>query len=306
MPYDFYQAEIAIEPRPIHSIETTPTAEGSSSATNNVDSSDNASEPELVPESITIEVIEVAQCLFCTHASNDLKDTLSHMQRAHGFIVPNQDDLATDLETLITYLALVIDVYHACLLCGHEKHSPEAVRAHMLAKGHCQLDLSEGSEYLDFWTAQEDQTEETPQGISSTDGEFRLASGVIISTKSASRKSAKRYQNRKESPEQNDLVVSGTDLSFRTSRSCLDLTSSFQRDQTRQVLARRDASGIVGLTDGQKRSLAVAHRRAKTTEDRARNRARWTLEKMGNQVKQKHFKVGSMCRSGIFIDPTMF
>ena len=306
MPYDFYQAEIAIEPKPIPNIETTQAAEGSSLATDNLDSSEKASISNPVPESITIEVDEVAQCLFCTHASNDLDDALSHMQRAHGFIVPNQDHLATDLETLITYLALVIDVYHACLLCGHEKHSPEAVRAHMQAKGHCQLDLSEGSEYLDFWTSHEDQADDQPQSISSIDGEFRLASGVIISTKSASRKSAKRYQNRKESPEQNDLVMSGTDLSFRTSRSCLDLTSSFQRDQTKQVLARRDASGIVGLTDGQKRSLAVAHRRAKTTEDRARNRAQWTLEKMGNQVKQKHFKVGSMCRSGIFIDPTMF
>ena len=63
---------------------------------------------------------------------------------------------------------------------------------------------------------------------------------------------------------------------------------------------------VVGLTEAQRRALAVTHRRAKTTELRARTHAQWTLESMGNKVKQKHFKVGSICRSGICIDPTMF
>lgn len=228
------------------------------------------------------------------------------MRRAHGFVVPDLNNLATDLESLITYLGLVIDVYHTCLFCGHEKYSREAVRAHMLSKGHCQLDLAEGSEFLDFWASNENQADEKlqrPIPSLSSDTEFQLPSGtIVISKRTTCRPSAKHFPIRAKSPDRTHLG-SGTNSSSRTSRdSCSDLTSSSyssssRKDQIERVLlAPRDAAGVVGLSNGQRRTLAVADRRAKTSEDRATNKARWTLEKMGNSVKQKHFRVGITAR----------
>lgn len=263
-----------------------------------------ASVSEATPEVVTDELHEATHCLFCTHTDHDLEHNLSHMRRAHGFVVPSLNNLATDLESLITYLGLVIDVYHTCLFCGHEKYSREAVRAHMLSKGHCQLDLAEGSEFLDFWASNENQADEKLQRripLLSSDTEFQLPSGTIaISKRTTCRPSAKHFPIRAKSPDRTHLG-SGTNSSSRTSRySCSDLTSSSSslsssgKDQIERVLlAPRDAAGVVGLSSGQRRTLAVAHRRAKTSEDRATNKARWTLEKMGNSVKQKHFKVGT-------------
>ncbi|KAI5363154.1 hypothetical protein Slin14017_G068350 [Septoria linicola] len=263
--------------------------------------SDSTSEPD----EITVA------CLFCTEGCDDMDDALSHMQAVHGFVVPRPDDLATDIETFISYLTLVIDTYHACLFCGNEKHSAEAVRSHMLAKAHCQLDLSEQSDFLDFWLADESRDHESQmQAIPSTHTELRLSSGFTVTKKGYATNRPKRHAN---PVDENDhfgaKMRSSVQLQATTPRlsnSCSDLTSSSGEKHTTTALARRDALGAVGLSESQKRSLAVTQRKAKTTEDRATNKARWTLENMGNKVKQKHFKVGSMCRSGIFIDPTMF
>ncbi|KAF2208894.1 hypothetical protein CERZMDRAFT_100878 [Cercospora zeae-maydis SCOH1-5] len=211
------------------------------------------------------------------------------------------------MDTFITYLALVIETYHFCLYCGHEKHSKEAVQAHMLDKGHCQLDLSHNSEFLDFWNPDSGLAvdSDSAQILPTTGDDIRLASGQIISNRHAGRGSVLNFPKRHSNPESSALAPIPAS-SHRQSTSYSDLTPSQASDHKRRALARRDELGVVGLSDLQKRALAVTQRKAKTTEDRANNRAQWALESMGNKVKQKHFKVGSMCRSGLFIDPTMF
>ncbi|KAM3424136.1 hypothetical protein BST61_g11318 [Cercospora zeina] len=232
-----------------------------------------------------------SDCLFCNRRFDSLPDSQDHMQQAHGFFVPNADELATDMDTFITYLALVIETYHSCLYCGHEKHSKEAVQAHMLDKGHCQLDLSRDSEFLDFWNPESGLATDidSAQTIPTTVNDFRLASGQIISNRHAGRGSVLNFPNRHSNPESCALAPIPAS-SHRHSTSYSDLSPSSASDYKTRALARRDERGVVGLSDLQKRALAVTQRKAKTTEDRANNRARWALESMGNKVKQKHFK----------------
>ncbi|PIA89262.1 Zinc finger protein [Cercospora beticola] len=232
-----------------------------------------------------------SDCLFCNKRFDNLQENLDHMHQAHSFSVPNADDLATDMDTFITYLTLVIETYHSCLYCGNEKHSKEAVQAHMLDKGHCQLDLSKDSEYLDFWNVESEVATHfnSAHAIPSTVDDFRLASGQIISNRHAGRGSVLNFPKRHSNPESCALALIPAS-SHRLSTSYSDLTPSSASDHKRRALARRDELGVVGLSDLQKRALAVTQRKAKTSEDRANNKARWVLENTGNKVKQKHFK----------------
>ncbi|GIZ41122.1 hypothetical protein CKM354_000443800 [Cercospora kikuchii] len=232
-----------------------------------------------------------SDCLFCNQRFENLQENLDHMHQAHSFSVPNADELATDMDTFVTYLALVIESYHSCLYCGHEKHSKAAVQAHMLDKGHCQLDLSKDSEYLDFWNLESEVATHfsSAHAIPSTVNDFRLASGQIISNRHAGRGSVLNFPKRHSNPESCALALIPAS-SHRLSTSYSDLTPSSASDHKRRALARRDELGVVGLSDLQKRALAVTQRKAKTSEDRANNKARWALENMGNKVKQKHFK----------------
>ncbi|PPJ53083.1 hypothetical protein CBER1_11560 [Cercospora berteroae] len=314
VPLEFYQNEVV---GPSRRSEDAASSSPTTSGTPLVDAS--GSSASTVPSRTTAESTsgvdvtaedadeDESDCLFCNQCFDNLPDNLDHMRQAHSFSVPNADALATDMDTFITYLALVVETYHSCLYCGHEKHSQEAVQAHMLDHGHCQLDLSKDSEYLEFWNRESEVA--TPfhsaHAIPATVDDFRLASGQIISNRHAGRGSVLNFPKRHSNPESCALALIPAS-SHRLSTSYSDLTPSSASDHKRRALARRDELGVVGLSDLQKRALAVTQRKAKTSEDRANNKARWALENMGNKVKQKHFSVGSMCRSGLFIDPTMF
>jgi pre-60S factor REI1 len=97
------------------------------------------------------------QCLFCNMASPDLDTNISHMHKNHGLFIPVDIKdgflrLAVDLETLMRYLHLVIYGYHECLHCHIQKQTAQAVRQHMMGKGHCRVDLDdEESEFRDFY-----------------------------------------------------------------------------------------------------------------------------------------------------------
>lgn len=98
------------------------------------------------------------QCLFCSEASASLEDNLTHMSVAHTFFIPDADFLV-DLPGLVTYLGEKIAVGNVCIYCngrGREFRTLDAVRKHMLDKGHCKIaydaeeDRLEVSDYYDF------------------------------------------------------------------------------------------------------------------------------------------------------------
>ncbi|TCD62607.1 hypothetical protein EIP91_006653 [Steccherinum ochraceum] len=104
--------------------------------------------------------ISPTQCLFCPSPSPTLSDNLdlAHMSHAHSFFVPDTEYLE-DLPGLLTYLGEKIAVGNMCIYCGgtgREFRTLDAVRRHMLDKGHCKLaydteeERLEVSDFYDF------------------------------------------------------------------------------------------------------------------------------------------------------------
>lgn len=108
-------------------------------------------------EEIAENPLKQSDCLFCSHAAEDLVDNLKHMSETHSFFIPDVE-YCTDIEGLIHYLGEKVAVYFICLWCndrGKTFYSLDAVRKHMLDKGHCNmlhegLALAEYSDYYDY------------------------------------------------------------------------------------------------------------------------------------------------------------
>lgn len=240
------------------------------------------------------------KCLFCSSIAEEPDQCLIHMQQSHGFHIPRIEDLQTDLETFLAYLNLVITRFHSCLYCGQEKHSAEAARSHMLSKGHCMLDLSDGSDFLDFWQSQDhdDGTKDdshAPKFQKLPEGEIRFQSGSVASSRHDGRPMTHPARAKRKVHDSAALVTTATNDAPENNTSEPHPTPSTARSKT-TALSKRDQMGIVGLSDSQQRSLAITHQKLIAREQRFKNDARWTVEKFGNKTKMKHFKVS---RSGI-------
>ncbi|KAI8144856.1 C2H2 type zinc-finger-domain-containing protein [Fennellomyces sp. T-0311] len=102
--------------------------------------------------------LEETECLFCNNKAESFEENMSHMTTEHSFFIPDIEFLV-DLKGLIKYLGEKLSVGNTCLYCngkGREFRSLEAVRGHMLSKGHCKLaydtdeDALELVDYYDF------------------------------------------------------------------------------------------------------------------------------------------------------------
>ena len=100
--------------------------------------------------------LEISDCLFCPDRFDDLESCISHMHLQHSFYIPDIDYLK-DLSGLMRHLADKVSVWHVCLSCGSESRQPfsslEAVRRHMLDKGHNKIRYDEegSAELADFF-----------------------------------------------------------------------------------------------------------------------------------------------------------
>ncbi|KAI0134408.1 C2H2 type zinc-finger-domain-containing protein [Xylariales sp. AK1849] len=168
-------------------------------------------------------------CLFCRHVATSSSPNYSHMQTQHGLCIPRKEHLIVDLETLFTYLHVVVQEYSECLYCHTQQRSPDAVQQHMVDKGHCKFSIENGSEFRDFYDftsieeeeGSDSQTEEQseswmkleqalqpwqprspePARASIQDSEtLRLPSGKIVSRRSAGLSSPSRSQHRRRTP----------------------------------------------------------------------------------------------------------
>lgn len=94
-------------------------------------------------------------CIFCPHHSDDLVENVKHMSVAHSFFVPDIEYIV-DLEGLLMYLGEKVTRDFICLWCndrGRTFYSLDAVRKHMIDKGHCKM-WHEGlalAEYANFY-----------------------------------------------------------------------------------------------------------------------------------------------------------
>lgn len=92
------------------------------------------------------------ECMFCSEKQPSLDVSLSHMQSAHGFFVPERKYLV-DLPGLLGYLADKVSVGNVCLWCngkGRGFHNLGAVQKHMMDKSHCKVAYETQEEQLEF------------------------------------------------------------------------------------------------------------------------------------------------------------
>ena len=111
------------------------------------------------------DIIPTTDCLFCTHHSNNMDKNIVHMSEKHSFFLPDLEFI-TDLNGLMDYLGAKVGQGKMCLWCsdkGKAFRSLDAVRKHMMDKGHCKLAFAGGdaiAEFADFY----DYTKTYPEG----------------------------------------------------------------------------------------------------------------------------------------------
>ena len=95
--------------------------------------------------------ISPLQCLFCSApAFKSIDENVSHMAAVHSFFIPDLEYL-TDLSGLLSFLGERIAVDNICISClkkSREFRTLDAVRKHMLDKGHCKIAYGTESERL--------------------------------------------------------------------------------------------------------------------------------------------------------------
>ncbi|EPS35568.1 hypothetical protein H072_11112 [Dactylellina haptotyla CBS 200.50] len=249
------------------------------------------------------DTVSPLQCLFCQHDSKDNEDVegaLDHMLVAHGLFVPQQE-LISDMESFLKYLATQIRVWHECLYCGTTRDSTPAIQSHMRDTDHCMLNLEREPELLDFWEnelSEEELTKREQFGLIKREGvkvvsskeEIQLSSGKVITSKHGPSKKAKAVKERRKAR----LAVASAEATASTQPEIPDSLinvnppqhNSKPKGHAGRQLARRDEMSIAGLNPQQRQALMVAEKKSQKQEEVATRAKEWANNRKAN--KQKH------------------
>ncbi|KAI8058521.1 C2H2 type zinc-finger-domain-containing protein [Syncephalis plumigaleata] len=266
--------EVEEDVKPSSSSATTTAAAAAAAETTAIDDDgmiDETASPEEVMRAIDEHIAQAPRladedCLFCTHRSESFESNMLHMKKQHSLFIPDMDYLV-NLRGLIRYLGEKISVGNICLYCngrGRNMRSMEAVRRHMIDKGHTKIaygnerDVLEIADFYDFRTSYPDHAErhsnegdedeemplaETDSGIIDEGYELVLPSGARIG-----HRALRRYYQQNVRPEDNResvqvhklLTQHGHQGVQRAQTECraLQLMSEFQR---RQVFSHQES-----------------------------------------------------------------
>ena len=123
------------------------------------------------------------------------------MAKEHSFFIPDIDKLV-DVKGLIRYLGDKISIANVCIFCngkGKALHTTEAVKAHMISKGHCKIPYEDGDEeeleeFYDFdqgWEDEQDVEEDEEQvgqvHLTEDETQLVLPSGIKVGHRSFNR-----------------------------------------------------------------------------------------------------------------------
>ncbi|KAG5797179.1 hypothetical protein H9Q69_003788 [Fusarium xylarioides] len=257
------------------------------------------------------------QCLLCPSVYPTLAESIIHMQTSHGLFIPYKQHLLVDVETLFRYLHLVIYEYRECIHCGTTRATVQAVQQHMMGKGHCKFDVSEGSEFADFYDfsrssfdidedvlieADEKEFESAEvapdrKPIHVDRDSIRLPSGRLISKKSSAQvePSVSQVRERKRTPrsrleysveveeenpirEENAPVTSDTRLLSRRERR-QKATVTYQLEN----MSAGDRSALMHLSSSEQRSLIAAQHRFTEKVQKEESRRQRRIDRKGNK-----------------------
>ncbi|KOC61220.1 Zinc finger protein 622 [Habropoda laboriosa] len=132
-------------------------------------------------------------CLFCNHHSKTMVRNLKHMTIAHSFFIPDPE-YCVDIKGLLTYLGEKIFAGYMCIWCnnsGRYFQSADAVKAHMIDKGHCKMlyeayALMEYAQFYDYSSSYPDAESSDPdvevEALELDDSDYQLVlpSGNVI------------------------------------------------------------------------------------------------------------------------------
>ncbi|RGP79903.1 transcription factor tri15 [Fusarium longipes] len=253
------------------------------------------------------------QCLFCPITSTTLDESMIHMQKSHGLFVPQQQHLTVDLETFFRYLHLVIFNYRECIHCGTSRTTVQAVQQHMMGKGHCKFDISDESEFADFYDftqSQNNLSDDFSDDEDKDDNEanlgrkplqvdqdsMRLPSGRLISKKTSAQVepslSQLRRRTRTTAP-QLEYIPAGSDEELDTSHevSTLDTQVLTRREKRQKATAAHqlanmsagDRNALMHLSASEQRSLIATNQRFTEKVQKEESRRQRRIDRKGNK-----------------------
>lgn len=238
-------------------------------------------------------------CLFCRDAQFTLKSNLEHMSKCHGLVIHSPESLLVDEETLLSYLFLIINGYHECILCGTRRGNAHAIRCHMLDKSHCHFKITPDSEYADFYSSQDDKDGESPLSmddmqprLASDEGTLSLSTGKIIAHRSTP--SPKHHRLIKQQQRAKKTIVLDTDASSVALISVSpNVLAKVDKRAASQILTLREADQrtIAHLTSAEQR--VTVRRRDKEIQSarRADRRLRARVEALNNMNLRHHYQI---------------
>lgn len=201
---------------------------------------DNRTMEEIIDEKIkNARKILLEECMFCLQKFPDLETNLEHMQKYHGFFIPDREHLK-DVPGFIEYLGEKLSVGNVCLWCNEKSpsfYSLGAVQQHMDTLGHCKLayepdDQGEYSDFYDFSSETNNENSLIESPISDASSEFQLIfkDGVTIGHRSLA-----RYYRQSYKPSDSRAVVLANTANAAQFKIANWYRDAIQMDKLRQA-----------------------------------------------------------------------
>jgi pre-60S factor REI1 len=233
------------------------------------------------------------KCLFCNSQATSLDVNMAHMSYAHSFFIPNAEYLI-DLESLLSYLFIILSDFHECLYCGSIKSNKLAVQDHMRGKGHCKVDLEdEGHALKQFYdfagdadSDKESQDVEEDVTLVPEEDELRLPLGKRLGHRSRAR------YFRQTAPARASISLS-LPQKLPTEGEAEELPAvEIQLKDQRILMRAGTSSSMIGVPEVQRRALVAVEQKMMKIEARTRNEYEAHVQRKANQ--QKRFKAKSI------------
>ncbi|KAL2209887.1 hypothetical protein CC79DRAFT_464614 [Sarocladium strictum] len=268
--------------------------------------SDEDDEDDEAPE------FDSGQCLFCNDMLDTLETNLEHMRRSHSFRVPYESHLNVDLETFIWFLHMVVHAYHECLSCGTRRGSAEGAKQHMVAKGHCQVDVA--GEIADFYNEDRPQSRGQGDGLQIDGSSLRLSSGKVAGSRlqSSSPRTASPGGSRShlsKNRQARNAMLEAAQEQASHSADAQDSSPSSSKALQKQAaradamtkalsqLSASDQMTLAHLSSSEQRALLTTRKKQLSKAQSEERKARARVERLGNRTLMKHFKPDTPGRS---------
>jgi pre-60S factor REI1 len=239
-------------------------------------------ELEEVEDEYEEDSISPTQCLFCPTFLSSIEENVNHMSSTHGLFMPNRH-LLSDMESFLGYLSTIVFECHECLFCGIVKGSLEGVRTHMKDKGHCKIKMEDVREFCEYDTAEEEKI----WGVNMGDNEWRLPSGVIITSGSDTTPMARRAKTRNRSSRQR-LRKAENHAAITATAEQQDLLQTSSTNRQLTTMPRNANLSLAGLEASQIRALQRTEKSMRSREASAKTAGRHAMEQA--PVLTKYYK----------------